>query len=318
MLGWPMADERAEDPQQWREGAVTLRDQRQLAFVEAGDPCGNTLFWFHGLPGGRWQVPPGASAAARQHGLRIVCVSRPGLGGSSRHHEASLLSFADDIGELADELALERYAVVALSAGAPYALACAYRDPQRVVAGALLGGVIPRLAPATPGLEPFEEPQPSNSSADKLVARIARSLRPNRHLAAGLDLGAPLYARLAGPLFELYCRLGPRQDRPVLNQPDMKRMFESDFARSVGAGISGFLYDAAILASPCGFPLGDIVAPIRVWHGDADPLVPLGDAEQLARSMADGELRVLPGLGHYAGLVKAREVIADIATMWPS
>ncbi len=299
-----MAEDGSSLATEWREDTVTLRDRRQLAFVEVGAPEANPVFWFHGLPGGRWQVPPGASDATREHGIRIICVSRPGLGGSSRHHRASLLSFADDIGELADELTLERYAIVALSAGAPYALACAYRDPQRVVAGALLGGIIPRA-------------NGEGSTSDRLTALLARGLRPNRHFAAGLDLGAPLYSRLAGPLFALYCRIGPHQDRPVLNQPDMNRMFGNDFTRAVGAGISGFLYDAAILASPCGFPLADIVAPIRLWHGDADPLVPLGDAEQLAQSLANGELRVLPGLGHYAGLVRAREVIADIATMWP-
>ena len=304
-LAPPPGLESAPQPHQWCEGTVTLRDRRELAFVDVGDPRGKPLFWFHGLPGGRWQVPPDATVAAHEHGMRIICVSRPGLGGSSPHHRASLLSFADDIAELADALAIERYAVAALSAGAPYALACAYRAPLRVVAAALLGGVIPRA-------------DDQASTSHRLAALIARGLRPNRHVAAGIDLGSPLYSRLAGPLFALYCRVGPREDRPVLNQPDMNRMFGYDFARAIGAGVSGFLHDAAILATPCGFPLGEIVTPIRLWHGDADPLVPLGDAERLAGTLAAGELRVLPGLGHYAGLVKAREVIADLATMWPS
>ena len=46
----------------------------------------------------------------------------------------------------------DRYGVVGLSGGGPYALACAHAQPDRVVAAALLGGVAPaRGDEAAPG-----------------------------------------------------------------------------------------------------------------------------------------------------------------------
>lgn len=289
------------------EGSIRLSDGRRLAFVEVGEPGGRPILWFHGLPGGRWQIPPDAPGAARRHGMRIFCVSRPGIGRSSRHHGASLLSFAHDVIELADDLGLDRFAVAALSAGAPYALACAHHAPDRVAVGALLGGIVP-LAD-----------RERLSIGERLLTLLLRGVRPGHpYLAAGLDLYAPILGPLVPSLFSLYCRVGPRADRPVLNQPGMHEMFGDDFARSVRAGIAGFFYDAAVLGAPWGFSPSDVTVPIRVWHGDIDPLVPLADAERLARTVANGKLHVVPGHGHYAGLVRAPEVIADLAASWPA
>ncbi len=290
-----------------REGAIRLGDGRRLAFVEVGEADGRAIVWFHGLPGGRWQIPPDAPDAARRHGMRIICVSRPGIGSSSRHHGISLLSFARDVVELADQLALDRFAVAALSAGAPYALACAHHAPDRVAVGALLGGIVP-LAD-----------RDRLSIGDRLVTVLLRSARPGHpYLAAGLDLSTPVLASLVPSLFALYCRVGPRADRSVLNQPGMHEMFGDDFFRSVREGISGFLYDVAVLGAPWEFSPRDVTVPIRLWHGDIDPLVPLAEAERLSRAIPNSQLHVVSGHGHYAGLVKAADVVADLAATWPA
>jgi pimeloyl-ACP methyl ester carboxylesterase len=44
--------------------------------------------------------------------------------------------------------------------------------------------------------------------------------------------------------------------------------------------------------------LATITAPTVVLHGDADPLVPVAAAQELAELIPDAELRILPGLGH--------------------
>ena len=67
-------------------------------------------------------------------------VSRPGFGDSDRAPRRTLLSFARDAAALADRLGRERFAVVGVSAGGPYALACAHELPDRVAAAAVVGG----------------------------------------------------------------------------------------------------------------------------------------------------------------------------------
>jgi len=39
------------------EGNVAVGEDRQLGFAEFGDPQGRAIFWLHGTPGARRQIP---------------------------------------------------------------------------------------------------------------------------------------------------------------------------------------------------------------------------------------------------------------------
>lgn len=93
----------------FREGAVLLRDGRELAFAMFGAPRGPTLMWFHGTPGARRQLPPEAAQLASERGLTVIGIDRPGAGDSTAHPDRTLLSWADDVRELADALNIERF-----------------------------------------------------------------------------------------------------------------------------------------------------------------------------------------------------------------
>src|ERR1035441_10709914 len=112
-----------------------MPDGRRLGYAEFGDPRGPLVLWFHGTPGARRQVPPVAREASKDLGLRIVCVERPGVGDSTDHLYRRLSDWAADVAVVADRLGHERFMVVGLSGGAPYALACAHELGGRVVAG---------------------------------------------------------------------------------------------------------------------------------------------------------------------------------------
>jgi hypothetical protein len=68
-----------------REHRVPIRRGRTLGCAEFGDPRGHAIFWLHGTPGGRLQVPPTAPAEAQARGLRLIAVEGPGSGGSWAH-----------------------------------------------------------------------------------------------------------------------------------------------------------------------------------------------------------------------------------------
>ena len=101
------------------------------------------MLWFHGTPGSSHQVPPAARRAAHALGFRLIGVERPGYGRSTPHCHDSVLAAADDIAVLLDALGIDQAALVGLSGGGPYVLACAHRLGRRVVAAALLCGVAP-------------------------------------------------------------------------------------------------------------------------------------------------------------------------------
>ena len=143
----PIGVPRTEKPR--AEGRFYLVHGRRLGFAEFGDPSGDLVLWFHGTPGGRRQFPLLGRRAAEKLGLRVVLVERPGSGLSDPHPYNSVAEWATDVAHVADALGAERLAVVGLSGGGPYALACAAVPPlaARVAAVGVLGGVVPAAGP---------------------------------------------------------------------------------------------------------------------------------------------------------------------------
>src|SRR6201997_10959 len=131
---------RCEKPR--AEGRFYLPGDRRVGYAEYGDPSGPVVLWFHGTPGGRRQFPLVGRRAAEKLGLRVVTVERPGSGLSDPHPYRGVADWATDMAHVADALGAERLAVVGLSGGGPYALACAATPDLagRGAAVAILGG----------------------------------------------------------------------------------------------------------------------------------------------------------------------------------
>lgn len=125
-------------------GNVRLRDGRIMSFASAGPPDGFPVVYCHGAIGSpRWRTPE-LDALVQGLGVRYLIAYRPGFGGSDPSPGRRVLDFASDLAELMDALGHARFAVVGVSAGAPYALACGWALPDRVAA---LAAVSP-LGPA--------------------------------------------------------------------------------------------------------------------------------------------------------------------------
>ncbi|AMC63217.1 hypothetical protein RN09_1469 [Mycobacterium tuberculosis variant africanum] len=129
------------------EGNIAVGEDRRIGFAEFGAPQGRAVFWLHGTPGARRQIPTEARVYAEHHNIRLIGVDRPGIGASTPHQYETILAFADDLRTIADTLGIDKMAVVGLSGGGPYTLACAAGLPDRVVAAGVLGGVAPTRGP---------------------------------------------------------------------------------------------------------------------------------------------------------------------------
>lgn len=116
-----------------------------LACLELGDSRGVPVFYCHGFPGSRFEARL-AAGAARRLGIRVLAPDRPGLGASTYLTGCTIGDWAADVTELADRMALERFALLGVSGGGPYALACAARILQRVRAVAVVAGMAPTRA----------------------------------------------------------------------------------------------------------------------------------------------------------------------------
>lgn len=279
---------------------VRLRDGRSLAFAEYGDPSGVPVFFFHGLPSCRLMHPD--AEVSRTLGVRVLVADRPGFGRSDPKPGRSLLDWADDLAELADQLELPRFAVVGPSGGGPFVAACACRLAPRITHAAILGGSGPVDAPgALAGIT--------------LERRVGYWLA--RHAPALLRLalrwrGDP--RRDPERFFAGYTRHNPPPDQTLLARPEVRAMFLASYAEATRQGLGAFAWELQLVARPWGFRLEDLRVPIGIWHGAEDHLTPVGMARALARAIPDAALHILPGEGHLFFLSRWPEIVAELLT----
>jgi pimeloyl-ACP methyl ester carboxylesterase len=128
-------------------GEARARDGRRIAFATLGQPGGFPILYLHGAIGSpRWRTPE-LEALIVEYGIRYVVVNRPGFAGSDPSPGRRVVDFALDVHDLVDDLGYDRFAVLGVPAGAPYALACAWAMPERVVAIAAASPLAPKFGP---------------------------------------------------------------------------------------------------------------------------------------------------------------------------
>jgi len=286
-----------------RVGEATVAEGRVLGWAEYGHPEGDPILWFHGTPGARTQVPPAVDEVALQRGFRVIAVERPGTGRSTDHRYHRIIEFAADIEVLADDLGLDRFGVVGLSGGGPYALAVAHELPDRVVVASLLGGLGPTRGPDAVW---------SYTRALRFAAPVFETLRT----PIGSAVGAVIQRveRFADPAFNAYIALLGFADKPVLRNPQFKAMFLADLLTA--GHLRSVAHDMALFSRHWGFGLDDVEPPVIVWQGLADTIVPPSHGHHQAARLPRGELHVRPGEGHFAGFADVATVLDRIREVW--
>lgn len=114
------------------EGNIAVGEGRQISFAEFGNPQGRAVFWLHGTPGARRQIPTEARTFAARKNIRLIGIDRPGIGSSTPYQYENVLGFTDDLRTVANTLGINRFAVIGLSGGGPYTLAAAAADIDRI------------------------------------------------------------------------------------------------------------------------------------------------------------------------------------------
>jgi pimeloyl-ACP methyl ester carboxylesterase len=288
------------------EGNIAVGDDRQIGFAEFGDPQGRAVFWLHGTPGARRQIPTEARVFAERENIRLIGIDRPGIGSSTPHQYETVLEFADDMRTIADVLGIDRMAVVGLSGGGPYALGCAAAMPDRVVAVGVLGGVAPASGPESIG-----------GGVMALGTLVAPFLQ-----VAGIPIGltASLLIRLvrpiASPMADLYGLVSPPADRRLLARPELKAMFLDDLLNGSRKQLAAPFADIVVFARYWGFHLDQVKVPVRWWHGDHDHIVPFAHGQHVVARLPDAELYHLPGESHLAGLGRGEEILRTMLDVW--
>jgi pimeloyl-ACP methyl ester carboxylesterase len=118
---------------------IQLSNGHTLAYLESGDPNGRPVFYFLGGPGSRLEGQI-HDTLNQKLGIRMIVADRPGYGLSDNQENRTYPNWAEDVAELADQLGIERFAVLGHSSGGPYAAVVAHQLLERVAVAVIVAG----------------------------------------------------------------------------------------------------------------------------------------------------------------------------------
>lgn len=262
---------------------------RTLDVAVRGPHGAAALVYHHGTPG--WRQPPAPLvAAAGRRGLRLVSWSRPGYARSTRQPGRTVADVAGDLRAVLDHLGIDRAHVVGWSGGGPHALASAVLAPDRVSGALLLAGVAPYSAD---GLD-----WSAGMGADNL-AEFGAAREGETALRAHLEAAHDELADVTGEeLTASLASLIPAVDVAALAGGGLADDLAASFRGAISRGVDGWLDDDLAFVSPWGFDPTAPGAPVHVWQGDADLMVPFAHGEWLAGRVPGARGRLLSGEGH--------------------
>jgi pimeloyl-ACP methyl ester carboxylesterase len=277
---------------------IRLPDGRTLGYAEYGDPQGKPIIFFTGAPSSRFLHPPTEPTEAL--GARLVVLERPGFGLSDFQPRRTLLDWPDDVAAATDALGIDRFAAAGISAGAPYAAACAYKIPQRLTKVAIISGVGPMDL-----LGALEEMPRVRQLGTKVARNAPWLLRPLLWLVSNPHRDPErFYARMLSGNSDA--------DRALLSRPEMKAMLMQNYLEATRAGMRGFARDSIVVSSPWGFSPADVSVPIYLWHGEDDANVSLSAARYLVQTIPNCHATFLPGEGHWLILKYWEEILSAL------
>ena len=272
---------------------IQLRDGHFLAFAEWGDPAGQPLFLFHGAYGSRLERPLDDELTAFS-GARLLTVDRPGHGASDFQPGRQISDWAGDVGELADALGLDRFALLGWSQGGAYALACAHTLADRVTRVLVAGSVAPL----------DRAPVPREWRIFVRLFRAAPWL-----MGARLRVLRRRLERDADAFVDRAHQRAAASDREIVARPEIRRMLASSFREGFRPGVRGIATSGLLNLRPWDFDPARIEAEVHVWHGAADRSTPISFARWLERTLPRARVRIFPGEGHYVALTHWPEAL---------
>jgi pimeloyl-ACP methyl ester carboxylesterase len=279
---------------------MSLPDGRTLAWAEFGDRGGAPVIAFHGTPSSHLEEVAFDSSASERH-IRVIAPDRPGIGRSSAQPRRVLLDWPADVTALADHLELDNYAVLGVSGGGPYALACGIDPDPRLTRAVVVSGCCPLDRPdANVGI----------AASDRLLGSLATHFAPGGRVAMRL-LEASV-RRMPGAVWRAYASELAPDERAIVEVLPERERFDT-LLEATRQGPTGLVDDYRVTCEPWGFLPEEVEVPVTLWHGEADETVPLHQAQDLMARIPRVELHVVSGQGHLLMATRTAEILADLA-----
>ncbi|MFC7097672.1 alpha/beta fold hydrolase [Halobaculum marinum] len=270
--------------------SVSVTERGTVSYAEYGDPDGSPAVFLHGTPGSR-VLAALFDDAAREFGVRVVSVDRPGYGRSTPWPSRSLADTETFVEAVLDDVGVDRAGVVAFSGGGPHALALAATAPDRVREVDVVSGAVPTAS----GVDTPTPIRVLGTLARRTPRLLGTLLRGQAWLAGRASPAVVLAQYTTGDEHEL-------TDREAA-------IVRRDFVTAFDRGAAGAVTELATTTGEWDIPLEAVECPVRLWHGDDDTNVPLAGAERLAARLPTAVVHQIEGADHLGTLVRSRSAV---------
>ena len=269
------------------DNILVLSDGRDLCYAEYGDPNGKPVVLLHGNPNSRLLFRAMSGFPFRSD-LRLIVPDRPGYGRSDFFPRGrGAADYPNDVIELLDSLGLEKAAVFGVSGGGPYALACAWKIPDRVTAVGVVSSLGPNVPEATVGIIHML----------RLLYRLA-SRRPWSWI---IRMQTAFTAFLGRHFLGLYIRLVSTEmtesDKELYQRLGLREGLREERKEALRQGGRASFYDITLTGN-WPVPLEHIRAKVYLWQGEDDGSVG-GMGRYMAGKIPGCESFFISGAGHF-------------------
>lgn len=267
---------------------LQLPGGRTLEYEVRGPASGPVVLLHHGMPGSAVPMDT-VQGSVTDLGFRVITTSRAGYGASSPAPGRSVADTAADCAALLAHLGVTRHVVVGWSAGGPHALASAAAAPESVDGVLLIASFAPFDAAGldyTQGMGAqnvvqFGTAGQGEPAMREVVGQMAALVRGSQSEETAAEMASLI---------------------PPADLAAMASGFGAENAATMDHGLSpgdeGWYADLAALTGPWGFDLATVTAPVELWHGGADQMVPASHARWLAEHLPTAKLHLEPEEGH--------------------
>ncbi len=289
---------------------VTLKDGRKLGYAEFGDIDGKPLFYFHGHGSSRLE-PKMYDLEQLKDLVHLIAIDRPGFGLSDFYKEHSLLNWPDDVVDLADALNISNFSILGGSGGAPFALACAYKIPDKIHSCGIVSG----LGPIKFGIEDMAK---NNRNELNLASKHPKLLKLTFKFQ--LKYLNRLKNKDVEDIQKKFLKRGtnlPAPDKKFFEDKEKFSLYLELMGEPFRQGIMGPYHEAILFAHPWGFDLKDITSNMKVfsWHGELDTSVPIKMARTVCKTIPNCEIKIFNNEAHLSSAVNhIEEIITKLIT----
>jgi pimeloyl-ACP methyl ester carboxylesterase len=278
---------------------LTLKSGRQLCYGDYGDPNGQPVMYFHGWPSSRLQGFV-LHDLCLEKGVHLIAPDRPGVGKSDLQPGRNLMDWPPVVAELAQHVGWDRFAVMGVSGGGPYAVAAAAALPDNVEQAAVVCGAPPlaRFPDRSEMMWPYRALLRIRPHAPFLIPGILKM----SHWISEYPVDEPPMSWVM--------KWTADADREALGESDFELVTRS-FREGISAGTKGVQTDGDVYTSEWGLDFGKIEVPISFWHGEEDKNIPYSMVKEYASWIPTAEMHSFPGEGHYSIIARSPAMVLE-------